>query len=316
MPIYYTVVHAVPDPVAGEFANIGVVVFGDGEVRTRFLRQWGRVEAFAREDISYLQDFAQEFEREAAATLANVRQQPLDPFAAPPTVEEDELRRMAAAWSNAIQFSPIEVAEGDPDLLLVELADIFLKEETQRPRGYRDTGVAARAAEGWLRSAFERRLGQSRTKNVIWGRRELPGKKYDHNKIDAAVVNGRIYHVARGLSFEIQSRDRLETQVSQTILQLGDLRDRYDDLALSIVTLLPPDLERLPRFARDLYRDTQTSSSRIDAQLVEEARGEAWAEGVASTVIPQIEHRPATGAPGEPGWSEPSPVPAFMEGEE
>jgi hypothetical protein len=298
MPIYFTVVRAVPDPVAGEFANIGVVVFGDGKVRTRFLRHWSRVEAFAGEDISDLEDFAAEFERDAASTLIGVRQQRLDPFEGPPELEEGELRRMASQWSNAIQFSPIEVAEhDDPNFLLVELGEIFLKEDPQRPRGFRDTGVAARAAEGWLRRAFERRLGPSRARVVVKGRRELAGKKYDHNRVDALVANGRPYHAARGLSFEIQGRDRLETQVGQTILQLGDLRDRYGgDLDLSIVTLLPPEFEKLPRFAKDLFRDTQRSSERINAQLVDESRGEGWAEEVATAVVPQIEYSPLPGA--------------------
>jgi len=51
MTPYYTVVQCVPDPIAGERINIGVIVLGEGRLSCRFVRTWRRVAQFAREDI-------------------------------------------------------------------------------------------------------------------------------------------------------------------------------------------------------------------------------------------------------------------------
>lgn len=50
----YSIVQYVPNPITDEWINIGVVAFDDNDVRVQFVNNWGRVQAFGREDINFL----------------------------------------------------------------------------------------------------------------------------------------------------------------------------------------------------------------------------------------------------------------------
>lgn len=58
---HYSVVRYLPDPTNGEQINIGIICWDDeGQVRSRWLSDWSRVEAFAGKDGA---KFAQEYAR-------------------------------------------------------------------------------------------------------------------------------------------------------------------------------------------------------------------------------------------------------------
>jgi hypothetical protein len=90
MAAFYTVVPYVPDPVRDERLNIGVLVFGDGQVRSRFVDNWHRVRNFGEERIDFLRSFARSADR----------------------LTEEEVRRVARTW-----HSSIRPGEGFPTLL-------------------------------------------------------------------------------------------------------------------------------------------------------------------------------------------------------
>jgi hypothetical protein len=110
MVSYYTVVQYYPDPIAGERINIGVIAFGDGRLRSRFLENWRRVEQFGSEDISYLHDFARRAEAWDEATLKDCM----------------------AWWKRSIQFREPLPSLLDPEKLLDEVVRLFLREPTDR----------------------------------------------------------------------------------------------------------------------------------------------------------------------------------------
>ena len=59
MTSHYSIVQYVPDPIADERINVGVIATGEnGTVRVRFLGHWQRVHQFGRGDVSFLQEFA------------------------------------------------------------------------------------------------------------------------------------------------------------------------------------------------------------------------------------------------------------------
>src|SRR5260370_836966 len=96
MPSRYSVIRYVPDPTAGECINIGVVVFGNGRVLYRFVKNWDRVKSFRQEDIEYLRVFERNFGR----------------------IREEELEEMIRSWKLSIQFStPAGSALDDEELL-------------------------------------------------------------------------------------------------------------------------------------------------------------------------------------------------------
>lgn len=61
----YSVIQYVPDPIADERINIGVLAFDHDQVCVKFLQSWERVRNFSRTDISFLHDFAQRMQESA-----------------------------------------------------------------------------------------------------------------------------------------------------------------------------------------------------------------------------------------------------------
>jgi len=106
MVCYYTIVRYYPDPITDERINIGVIVFGDGKVRSRFVRDWHRVEQFGGEDISYLHEFAQRVKG----------------------WDETTLKDCIGRWNRSIQFRKPSPSLRTPEKLLDEETRLFLHE--------------------------------------------------------------------------------------------------------------------------------------------------------------------------------------------
>jgi hypothetical protein len=106
MVCYYTIVQYYPDPIADERINIGLMVFGHDQVRSRFLRDWHRVVQFGKEDISFLHDFVQRAE----------------------TWDEATLKDCIIRWDRSIQFRQPLPSSLEPEDLLDEMARLFLRE--------------------------------------------------------------------------------------------------------------------------------------------------------------------------------------------
>src|SRR5215210_4704143 len=100
MPVYYTVVQYLPDPVTDERINVGVIVFGDGQVRSHFLHDWRRVRQFGAEDIGFLLDFADRVKQATGSQLPLTDDYPSQP------ITEELLANIAGTWINSIQLTP------------------------------------------------------------------------------------------------------------------------------------------------------------------------------------------------------------------
>jgi hypothetical protein len=53
----YSVIQFIPDAIADERINIGVIAYGEGAIFVRSLQDWQRVRCFAGHDPSLLRDF-------------------------------------------------------------------------------------------------------------------------------------------------------------------------------------------------------------------------------------------------------------------
>src|SRR4051812_2171229 len=115
MPAYYTVVQYVPDPVRDERMNIGVIAFGDGAVRTKFVDSWQRVKAFGEEHIGFLRSFARKADR----------------------LTEEKIREIVESWHSSIQLSPPAGSLLSPQALLVDAASRYLRDPAPQHRRFR-----------------------------------------------------------------------------------------------------------------------------------------------------------------------------------
>ncbi len=286
MPTYYSVVQYVPDPIADERINVGVVVFGDGQLRARFLHNWERVQRFAREDIDYVKAFAERIEGAFAVRLPAGGVGPMPGIDGAPGIDETAIRDMIENWGNSIQLSPAQSSLQGPDELVVDMAELFLKDEPPRQRGFRDRSHAVGVAVGTAKQAFARRPALARAGRYVASYQEMAGRVVQRHRVDVASRNGRFFSAAQALSFELRNVSRLDEQLSEAILSLRDVRERDEDLRIALVALRPREGTPRYRDALQRYQEARTSCRAIGATFVDEEELRDWAEALADSLLP------------------------------
>ncbi|WP_082803678.1 MULTISPECIES: DUF3037 domain-containing protein [unclassified Anabaena] len=118
----YSVIQYVPDPVADERINIGVVAFNHNTVRVRFVKNWDRVRDFSWQNIQFLKDFAHDMEHEAKKGLLFSD----DQFSG--LSYEERILKIARGWINTIQFTEPRGSLNTVDELLEDISSIYLHE--------------------------------------------------------------------------------------------------------------------------------------------------------------------------------------------
>src|SRR5215217_2159275 len=146
----YTVIQFVPDTVADERINIGVMAFRGGDVRARFLTNWTRVRNFVERDTRFLEWFARDIQ--ANATSAGVGL--FDELRG--QLNDKAVARLIGEWKNSIQFTPTRTSLKAPADLISDLARWFLVEPESHGRAYRDREDAGRLVAHTVRHALDR----------------------------------------------------------------------------------------------------------------------------------------------------------------
>ena len=118
----YSIIQYVPNPIADERINIGVLAFDDRSTSVRFLSNWERVRHFGMEDIYFLKDFASRMESVAADGLLF----PGDSENGTP--KHERLLKVAQSWFNSIQLTEPRGSLEDVETLLENTVAIYLVE--------------------------------------------------------------------------------------------------------------------------------------------------------------------------------------------
>jgi hypothetical protein len=283
MPAYYTVVQYVPDPIADERVNVGVIVFADGQLRSRFLADWRRVSRFAQEDIGYVREFADWVGDAAVQSAAGPVTAVLPGFAEPFRADEQTIRRIAEEWSNSIQLTPPQPSLEDPDALLLRMARTHLREATARKETFRDRQDAARYVVSTVKRAFNERLGPTLASDIVRPRAPINGKVVENLRVDMAITNGRIYSASQALSFETHNMADLDRQVRDAVYTLEDIGELSRDVRRDLVVLPPRVGQANYRGALRRFDELRVMSRRIGAGLVTEHEIPDWGEELADT---------------------------------
>ncbi|MBW4622363.1 MAG: DUF3037 domain-containing protein [Cyanosarcina radialis HA8281-LM2] len=121
----YSVIQYVPNPVANERINIGVLTFNEHEVRVQFLKNWERVRQFGTEDIEFIQNFEHQMSQAVAAGLMLPGDNRDEPF-------PERLNRLTRDWLNSIQFTLPRGSLEDVENLLQDIISTYLTEPDTR----------------------------------------------------------------------------------------------------------------------------------------------------------------------------------------
>ena len=249
MSAYYSIVQYTPDPIIGEYINIGVVVFGQGRCLTRFLHNWSRVKQFGG-NVTALKAFAHE------------AQQKLD---------EQKVREAAQRWANSIQFTPPAASLLAPDALLSDAAERFLIDPTTASRSRRTRRDAIALAGRCLATALRERVGSRTAAKALLKRHYHIQGLLDEHEFDLSVANGHPFFAVQGLSFEApDENDRLIKDVHATAFSVEDVKKRNPDFPVGIVALMSTDVS-------PLYERSAHTLRQVGAEVVTEDQVDQWA---------------------------------------
>lgn len=96
MSSYYSIIQYIPNIIADERINIGIVVFDKSSIKTEFLSNWSRVKAFSNNKDTY---FLDNFEKDITnLCIRNIfRSDTLPPY--------ERLKDLSRSWLNTVQIT-------------------------------------------------------------------------------------------------------------------------------------------------------------------------------------------------------------------
>lgn len=271
MTARYSIVQYVPDPIADERINFGVIAYDAEGTHASFLTSWSRVDHFGREDTRFLREFA----RQVQDAIRGV--------GAPFTVEE--LERMVGGWVNSIQFTPPRASLKAAPALLEEAFARFLVNPQRNRRLTRDRRAAVSLATRGVRGALESHLSHADAAQLMHTQHVLQGA-LDRHHFDVVVANGVPYFAVHALSFEVPAG----RWVDATAWQIDDVRQQMRDLPIGIVALPPredADPEEYPANL-EAYTRAQRVFHGLGATVLVEDTLARWAGPYAARVAGEL----------------------------
>jgi Protein of unknown function (DUF3037) len=253
----------VPDPIADERINVGVLVIDAEGITSRFVRTWDRVKSFGGADVAFLRDFARKVEAIGGPHPAL----PIDPNG----ITEDLLATAPGKWKNSIQITHPRASTLCGGDLLDEVARRFLRERVPQKR-VRDRRAAAAIAAASLGQALLNE-GLRKPEKYVHRNYEIEGRFEDHS-FDVALANGALGLGVLAMSFESGNATQLRREVQATAWTIDDVLREHRDLPLAVVALPPRSRSKTYDHAVELFGE-------LGADVVPEHEIEAWAEEAA-----------------------------------
>lgn len=260
----YSIVQYVPNPIANERINIGVVAFNEEEVRVQFLTNWERVRNFGMEDITFLKTFARRMSEAADCGLIFPGDNPNAPY-------QERLNKIAQDWLNSIQWTEPRGSLEDVDSLLEDIASNFLVDLNSQKPHRRDRDAAARLTTSKFKKVFKQYV-KNDAKELLKTNYSVQGS-HDKHKFDAVVANGRPYLAAHGISFEVKVPEHLQNSLSWMIT---DVRQYQPNFPIAIMALPPKKDFNNYQELQQTYRQATSTFSELGAKVLAEDEVENW----------------------------------------
>jgi hypothetical protein len=166
MASYYSIIQYVPNPLANERINMGVLIFDEKEIKVKFLKNWKRVKFFGTGDITFLRDFESQMQEAVSQGLLFPGDSLLD------QPRQERLQRVSESWMNSIQFTEPNFSLKSLDNLLEDSITKYLIEPVPSEVLYKLPGSQKR-------SQSKRRISSREKINEI-----VKNTKHKTNKTD------------------------------------------------------------------------------------------------------------------------------------
>lgn len=267
----FTIVQLVPDPIANERINVGVIVLHQTHVYHRFIKRLSRVRHFAKDfDLERMHDFertlyilAEQGPGEGQVGL---------PFLGGNSHSVTEFVRHAAQnWSHQIQCTPIQPSMEPPLQLLDRLSARYLKEPVIAAReGLSSTQLASRAAHE-LRIAMPHEALSTHKVEMF---QKSPGKVIPHVPVDVRLMNGDLKAAVRAVSFQGTLVKDMIHNWTTALLALSDLKAAHPDAAMSLHAAPPV---RTTRDVTSVFDDAGDAAEKARVEFVLIDQTPRWA---------------------------------------
>jgi hypothetical protein len=268
----YTVVQYVPDPLADERINIGVIAWDEGGVAAKFLSNWKRVQSFGHEDVGYVREFVKRTSFALDAGYA-------DFFKNSESLDVPRLEKMIGEWRHSIQFTTPRPSVKGRDAVLADVGPIFLRSFPSAHAGSRSRKTAAVIAANELQSAIAHRdpkyVGKLLKRN-----HSLKGQCASH-QFPVALANGHLIAAIETISFEISEHRQLELELEAVFWTCADVKNKNEEAPLAVFALAPKRSSELFRRARSVLR-------KLDVNLLTENSLSGWAKKQAAAAVPEL----------------------------
>ena len=272
----YSVIQYVPNPIADERINIGVIVFDEEIIKVHFLRSWERIKYFGREDIKFLRVFAYRMGQASKNGLLFPNDDPNNGQS-----RVDRLHKVSRGWINSIQFTEPRGSLENVDSLFEDAINTYLVDEIPVQQNMRDRQSAKKIVTSGVRNVLRERLGKRGSEFLKKDADAIVKGVSDSHNFDVLVANGRPYLAAHGVSFEIRTHKETLDALSWWI---KDVKELDGSFPLAIVTL-PPKPESLD-YSRlfDTYNHTKETYTNLGASVLGEEDFPTWTDRILEKV--------------------------------
>ena len=284
MKFAYSLIRYVPDPIRGEFVNVGAIA--GSEESSDWAVRWVDNPARARRldekgSLPGVWEFIDRIARHVDAYEQAIEQPQLE--APEVDVSEEWLRGLHASHRNIVQFSePRPLLAKDASAALDEIFAELIVDPARR-RGAENNKHPALAA---IRRAY-RAAGLRRDEQLF--ERVLVHAGDHHERLDFAVANGRVVQLAQTWSFQVVDQDLLSEHVKawgwtmQTVRAEGGVIEPASGATVEIprdvklAAVYAPPSDGTPRPALPVAESVfqKLHAARVDLQHTDDLAAEA-----------------------------------------
>jgi len=266
----YSIIQYVPNPIADERMNIGVLAFDNENVRVQFLRNWSRVHDFGGENIRFLRDFAKKMQDSIEKEIFFSKNEDKN------ISRQECLKKITQESMNSIQFTESKASLMDVDTLLEDIVSICLIDPITKKSLLRDRQGASKLATSQIKQAVTKYLG-SDAEGLLQKQYSILGKHEKH-EFDIAVANGHPYFATHAVSFEINPKKNVLDALSYSII---DIKELDQNIPLGIF-VLPPNKDLCTDYSdlQKIYNSRTETFREIGAEVIKEDELNDWVRSV------------------------------------
>jgi len=257
MTTHYSIVQFLPDPSNGERINIGVVAFDeDNRTAFSFLKNWGRVRAFANlKNNGKLENSVDEMITR---------------------MDREWIQWAIGGMSHSIQLTPLRVSS-------LPLSDVVERASRELLIDPPEKHFPKRTRDGLRRKAtfaIEKSLSKVYdVDNLVVGRFPIRGEVTSH-VFDVAAQNGRLLLAAPVISLIQTSRDNLFRQIGAAAWAIQDVQASKNVKTRALFVISGKGINQ------DAHEEVKSVFPNYGAEVVEYETVDHWADKFAASVVP------------------------------